>query len=120
HISFIFSGVCNPNTNPLNAAIPSGVTTVTNGDVNSSDINPEIGITSTPTIDPATGFLYLTAKTKEIVNGFTHYVYRLHKVNIQNGVDTSTVIGDTIYSGGVYYYRTSDTGTGTDPYVNGT
>src|ERR1700704_4674341 len=99
--------------------IPAGVTTVPSGDTGSGDITPEIGITSTPTIDPATGLLYLTAKTKEIVSGFTHYVYRLHKINIQNGVDTSTVIGDTIFSG-IYYYRVTDTGTGTDPYVNGT
>src|SRR5207253_1942602 len=53
------------------------------------------------------------------VSGFTHYVYRLHKINIQNGVDTSTVIGDTIYNAGIYYYRVTDQGTGTDPYVNG-
>src|SRR5947209_15650415 len=63
--------------------------------------------------------LYLTAKTKEIIGAYTHYIYRLHKINIQNGADTSVIIGDTILNGG-YYYRITDTGTGTDPYVIGT
>ena len=91
------------------------VTTVPATDTNSGNITPEIGITSTPAIDAATGYLYLTAKTKQIVNGNTttpHYVYTLDKVNIQDGTFTSTVIGDTIYSGGVYAYRTAS-----DPYV---
>src|SRR2546423_1364293 len=113
--SFIFNAAGNPN--PLNANIASGVTTVPSGETGSGDITVEIGITSTPTIDPATGMLYLCAKTKEIVGGFTHYVLRLHKINIQNGVDTSTVIADTIVSGGIYYYRVTDTGAGTDPYT---
>ena len=104
------------------AALTSGgatvtVTTVPSTDVNSGNISPQIGITATPAIDPATGFLYLTAKTKQIVsvNGTTsapHYVYTLYKVNIQDGTYTGTVIGDTIYSGGTYTFRT-----GSDPYV---
>jgi hypothetical protein len=115
--SFIFNAAGNPN--PLNANIPSGVTSVPNADVNSANIAPEIGITSTPTIDAATGMLYLTAKTKEVIGGFTHYIYRLHKIDIHNGADTSVIIGDTIVSGGAYYYRTTDTGSGTDPYTQG-
>jgi hypothetical protein len=113
--SFIFNAAGNPN--PLNANIASGVTSVPQPDVISGDISTEIGITSTPVIDPNTGFLYLTAKTKEVVGGANHYVYRLHKINIQNGVDTSVVIGDTIYNGSTYTYRTS--GANTDPYVVG-
>ena len=93
------------------------VTTVPSGDVNSGNISPQIGITATPAIDPTTGFLYLTAKTKQIVtlNGVTsapHYVYTLYKVNIEDGTYTGIVIGDTIYSGGTYTFRTSS-----DPYV---
>ena len=74
------------------------VTTVPATDTNSGNITPEIGITATPAIDPTTGFLYLTAKTKQIVNGNTaspHYVYTLYKVNTQDGTYTSAVIGDT-------------------------
>ncbi|MFI5379946.1 MAG: PA14 domain-containing protein [Tepidisphaerales bacterium] len=120
HDSFIYNAAGNPN--PLNPAIPAGVTTMPSGDTGSSDINPEIGITSTPVIDPSTGMLFLTAKTKQIdAAGFTHYVYTLYKINIHNGViAASTVMGDTINSGGTYYYRVTSTGSGTDPYVNGT
>ena len=92
------------------------VTTVPSGDTGSGNISPEIGITSTPAIDTSTGFLYLTAKTKQIVNGNSsnpHYVYTLDKVNIQNGTFTSIIIGDTIHtSTGGYTYRTTE-----DPYV---
>ena len=76
----------------------AGITTVPATDTSSGNITPEIGITATPAIDPSTGFLFLTAKTKQIVNGNTtapHYVYTLYKVNIQDGTSTSTVIGDT-------------------------
>jgi hypothetical protein len=84
------------------------VSTVSNGDVNTSDISPEIGITSTPAIDPANGFLYLTAKTKQIVDGVTtspHYVYNLYKVDTAGGAFTTTVIGDTTFSAGAYTYN---------------
>jgi hypothetical protein len=81
--------------------IPPGaiVTTVPSSDVNSSDLTPEIGITGTPIIDPYTGLLYLTAKTKEVYQGNTHYVYRLHAVSLADGSEGlggPVVIGDTI------------------------
>lgn len=99
----------------------TSVTTVSSSDVNTSDITPEIGITGTPIIDPATGQMFFMAKTKQIVNNNTaapHFVETLYKVNIQDGTYVSTVIGDTIDQNGNFTYRT--TGTQTDPYVVGT
>jgi len=45
------------------------------------DINPEVGITSTPVIDAASGTLYVDAFTHEGAS----YLHRIHALNITNG-----------------------------------
>jgi hypothetical protein len=49
------------------------------------DIPTEIGITSTPVIDPATNYLYLVSNTKE--GG--QYYQRLHRLNLVTGAETT-------------------------------
>jgi len=72
HVSFI-----NPS---------SGITTVTPSDVGECcDINPEIGISGTPVIDPIQGVLYVVAKTKEVAGRTTNFVQRLHALDIATG-----------------------------------
>ena len=58
--------------------IPSGGTTVSSSsDLNCGDINPEVGITGTPVIDPANNILYVVSKAK--VSG--NVVQQLHALS---------------------------------------
>ncbi|MGH9700840.1 MAG: hypothetical protein ACRD52_15470, partial [Candidatus Acidiferrales bacterium] len=62
--------------------LSSGVTTVSTGNLNTTDINPEIGITGTPVIDLSSKTMYVVAETLE---GGTNFVKRLHALNITTG-----------------------------------
>ena len=100
-------------TNP-NDSLPgaTSVTTIPSADTNSGDINPEVGITGTPVIDPSTNIIYVLPNTKEIVDGNAYYVQRLHAIDVGDGTDAAPafVIGTT-----------TDGNTNNTPiYVNGT
>jgi len=61
----------------------AGATTVPWKDEGSEDMEPEIGITGTPAINPSTNTMYVVGATKE--NGA--YFLRLHAINILTGAE---------------------------------
>lgn len=60
----------------------AGETTVAPADINETDIVPEVGITSTPVIDPTSNTIYVVAKSTV---GGTTFLQRLHALDITTG-----------------------------------
>jgi hypothetical protein len=80
---YAFDAYGNPKS-PLWQAtfLGDGVTTVPARDAHCPFIAPEIGITSTPVVDPGTGTLYVLARTKDPA---ARYSQRLHALAVTTG-----------------------------------
>ncbi len=119
-----FLDTTNPTGDTNNTLNATAITAIPYADTNSGDINPVIGITGTPVIDPTTQVAYVVANTKETIGGAAHYVQRLHAINLADGTDKVApyLLGDTTNGNTnntqIYDYGTGD-GSVTDPY-NGT
>jgi Big-like domain-containing protein len=65
-------------------------------DLGCTDLVPQVGITSTPVIDPTVGAIYVETKSKQS-NG--NYIHRLHMIDMTTGAEQSsspTVITATV------------------------
>jgi hypothetical protein len=95
--------------------LSQGTGTVPAGDVGGSLIGPEIGITATPAIDPSTNTIYVAAATKEVRSDGSHYVWRLHALDLSTGQEqyAPLTIGDTLYDGTNFTFVTGPSVAGT-------
>jgi hypothetical protein len=66
----------------------AGVTPEASADVGTTDINPEIGITSTPVIDPSTDTMYVVSTTKTTSpTGAVSFNQQLHALDLATGLE---------------------------------
>ena len=66
--------------------LATGETWVSNKDVNTTDIAPDIGITGTPVVDPVSGTIYVVAKSKTTA-ATPAFFQRLHALNLADGAE---------------------------------
>jgi hypothetical protein len=84
---YVFDADASPCVKYWNSQlIPTGETYGNFGDLSSSDIYPDIGITGTPVIDPSSNTIYLVTKTK--TTGGT-YRQRLHALSLGTGAEAA-------------------------------
>jgi len=76
HVSFI---------NPAAGITPLQTATDLQASSSPGFYGPQVGISGTPVVDPITGTIYAAVKTKEIGNGVTNFVYRLHALDVTTG-----------------------------------
>ncbi len=102
----------------------SAVTSIPTKDVGGSDPTPQVGITATPVIDPASACLYVTDKTKEYVTGESvpHYVQALYKIDTGSGaILARRIVADTTVTAANHKFRTAvDPAADQDPFIFGT
>ena len=60
----------------------AGETAATSAEIVCGDLQPQVGITSTPVIDPTTKTIYVEAKSN---NGTSYYLPRLHALDLLTG-----------------------------------
>ena len=78
-------------------------------------VGPELGITGTPVIDPASGTLYVVAITKEIANGVTNFFNRLHALDVATGAEKFG--GPVVIQGSVPGVGDGNDGHGNVPFI---
>jgi hypothetical protein len=84
---YVFDADANPCVKYWNfQLIPTGEAYGNFGDLSTSDIYPDIGITGTPVIDPSSNTVYLVAKTK--TTGGTYH-QRLHALSLATGAEAA-------------------------------